>query len=177
MTTQPMDPDRRAALIATYREGHAAVLASVAGITDAELDARPTGEGEWTPREVVHHLADSEMTSALRLRRLIAEEQPVIAGYDEAEWARRLHYDDRPIGPSLDALAAARATTADILARLTDAEWGRVGTHTESGAYGVERWLEIYAAHAHEHADQIRRVRASAERQADTSGTGSGGAG
>ena len=105
----------------------------------------------------MHHLADSEMTSAIRLRRLIAEEQPVIVGYDEAEWARRLHYDDRPIGPSLDALAAARSTTADILDRLTDAEWGRVGTHTESGAYGVERWLEIYAAHAHEHADQIRR--------------------
>ena len=77
------------------------------------------------------------MTSAIRLRRLIAEEQPVIAGYDEAEWARRLHYDDRPIGPSLDALAAARATTADLLDRLTADEWRRTGTHTESGAYGV----------------------------------------
>jgi hypothetical protein len=177
MTTERLGPERRATLIATYRDGHAVVLAAVAGITDAELDARPAGEGEWTPREVVHHLADSEMTSALRLRRLIAEEQPVIAGYDEAEWARRLHYDDRPIGPSLDALAAARATTADILVRLTEAEWGRAGTHTESGAYGVERWLEIYAAHAHEHADQIRRARAAAARPADGSGTGSGGAG
>jgi DinB family protein len=155
--TQPLDQDRRAELIAQYRAGHAAVAAAVEGLTDAELDARPAGDGEWTPREVVHHLADSEMTSAIRLRKLIAEEQPVISGYDEAEWARRLHYDDRPIGPSLDALAAARATTADLLERLTPDEWRRTGSHTESGAYGVERWLEIYAAHAHEHAAQIRR--------------------
>ena len=28
--------------------------------------------------------------------------------------------------------------------------------------YGVERWLEIYADHAHNHADQIKRARASA---------------
>ena len=32
----------------------------------------------------------------VRLRRLIAEDAPVIAGYDEPEWARRLHYE-RPI--------------------------------------------------------------------------------
>jgi hypothetical protein len=154
-----MEPRRRAALIATYREGHSEVLAALGGITDEELDARPPGDDEWTPREIVHHLADSEMTSALRLRKLIAEDEPVITGYDEGEWARRLHYDDRPIGPSLAALAAARSTTADLLERLTEAEWARAGTHTESGAYGVERWLDIYAAHAHDHAAQIRRAR------------------
>ena len=154
-----LDPVRRAALIERYRAGHAAVVDALAGITDAELDARPAGDGEWTPREVVHHMADSEMTSAIRLRRLIAEDNPVIVGYDGDEFARRLHYADRPIGPSLDAVAAARSTTADILDRLTEAEWQRTGTHTESGAYGVGQWLEIYASHAHDHAEQIRRAR------------------
>ena len=154
-----LDPDRRAALIERYRAGHAAVLEALAGITEAELDARPAADGEWTAREVIHHLADSEMTSAIRLRRLIAEDQPVIVGYDGDEFARRLHYADRPIGPSLDAVAAARSSTADILDRLTEAEWQRTGTHSESGPYGVQQWLEIYAVHAHDHADQIRRAR------------------
>jgi hypothetical protein len=31
--------------------------------------------------------------------------------------------------------------------------------HTETGGYSVDDWLEIYAAHAHIHADQIRRAR------------------
>jgi hypothetical protein len=156
-----MDQEQRAALVNAYVAGPAAIRASLDGITDAELDARPS-DGGWTAREVVHHTADSEMTSAIRLRRLIAEDNPVIVGYDGDEFARRLHYDARPVEPALDAIAGARATTAQILAGLTEAEWARAGTHSEDGPYGVERWLEIYAAHCHEHADQIRRARATA---------------
>jgi hypothetical protein len=154
-----MDADVRAELVARYRAGHATLLASLAGIDEAGIDHRPA-DGGWTPREVVHHTADSEMTAAIRLRRLIAEENPVIAGYDGDIFAERLHYADRPIEPALDSIAAARATTVQILDRLTEAEWARTGTHTESGSYGVERWLEIYAVHCDEHADQIRRARA-----------------
>ena len=72
--------------------------AVVEGLTEDELDARPA-DGGWTPREVVHHTADSEMTSAIRLRRLIAEDDPLIVAYDGDEFARRLHYADRPIEP------------------------------------------------------------------------------
>ena len=153
-----LDPTERATLLARYRAGHAALVASLDGVTDDELDAHPI-EGEWSVREVVHNVADSEMTSAIRVRRLLAEDDPLIVGYDGDEFARRLFYDDRPIGPSLAAVAAARATTADILDRLTDAQWARMGTHSESGPYGVETWMRIYASHAHDHADQVRQVR------------------
>jgi hypothetical protein len=157
-----MDTEKRAALIASYVAGPAVIRASVADMSDADLDARPA-DGGWTPREVVHHTADSEMTAGIRLRRLIAEDDPLIVGYDGDEFARRLHYADRPIEPALDAIAATRATTAQILAGLTEAEWGRTGTHSESGPYGIERWLEIYSAHCDEHADQIRNARAEGQ--------------
>jgi hypothetical protein len=152
-----MDAQQRKALLQRYRDGHAAVVAALANITPAELD-RPAADG-WTARQVVHHLADSEMTSAIRLRKLLAEDNPVIQGYDEEEFARRLFYNDRPIEASLAALKASRDTTAEIVARLSEEQWNRSGTHSESGAYGVETWLEIYAAHAHDHAGQIRRAR------------------
>jgi hypothetical protein len=147
----------RPALLATYRSGHAAVLAALEGITGEELDRRPAGGG-WSAREVCHHLADSEMTSAIRLRRLLAEDDPVISGYDEEAFARRLHYD-RPIEPSLEAFRWARETTAAILERLTEDDWARTGTHADSGPYGVETWLEIYADHGEAHAAQIRAAR------------------
>jgi hypothetical protein len=160
-----MDAAKRAALVAQYVAGPEVLRAALAGATDAELDARPA-DGGWTAREVAHHTADSEMTSAIRLRRLIAEDDPLIVGYDGDEFARRLRYDDRPVEPALAAIEGARATTAQILDRLTEAEWGRAGTHSEMGAYGVERWLEIYAAHCHEHADQIRQALAEATAEA-----------
>jgi len=155
-----MDSKSRQVLVEKYREGYRVVSDALRGISDRELDARPA-PGRWSAREIVHHLADSEMTSAIRLRRLLAEDRPMIQGYDQEEYARRLHYN-RPIQASLDAFRAARQTTAEILDRLTETDWTREGTHSDSGRYTVERWLEIYAEHAHNHADQIRRARAAA---------------
>ncbi|HVF75407.1 MAG TPA: DinB family protein [Acidimicrobiales bacterium] len=152
-----MDIARRQELITRYRDGHRVVVEALAGATDDELDRIPE-PGEWSARQVVHHLADSETTSYLRLRRLVAEDNPAIPGYDENLFARRLHYEARPVATSLDVLQAVRASTAELLDHLSDDEWNREGTHAESGAYSVAIWLETYAAHAHDHADQIRRA-------------------
>jgi hypothetical protein len=151
-----MQQAEREALIAQYVAGPATVVAALAGITEAELDQRTDG---WTAREIVHHLADSEMTSAIRVRRLLAEDEPAIGGYDEETFASRLHYGRRPITAALDALSAARRTTAELFDVMTEADWSRAGTHSESGRYSVEDWLRIYATHAHDHAEQIRRAR------------------
>ena len=151
-----MNDKERTELIHRYKEGHRAVMDALRGIKEEELDR--SASGEWTPRQIAHHLADSEMASAIRLRRLIAEEKPVIQGYDEAEYAKRLT-TDRPIAPSLEAMRYARESTAQILERLSDAEWTRSGTHSEIGPYSVETWLTIYAAHGHDHAAQIKRSR------------------
>jgi len=153
-----MDTTTRLALLDRYAEGTDAVIAALAAITDAELDQRP-GPGAWTAREIVHHLADSEVNSYVRLRRLVAEDDAVIIGYDEVTWAQRLHYE-RPIESSLATVAAVRAASLDLARSLTEAEWSRSGTHTEAGRYSIERWLEIYSHHPQEHADQIRRARA-----------------
>jgi hypothetical protein len=99
---------QRSELVKKYKEGYAVVAAALEGASDAELDRRPA-PGKWTSREIVHHLADSEMTSAIRLRRLIAEDRPTIVGYDQEEYAERLHYD-RPI-------AASRAERGGVGAR------------------------------------------------------------
>ncbi|MDH4141475.1 MAG: DinB family protein [Chloroflexota bacterium] len=152
-----MSTTDREDLLARYASGADAVADALAGITPAELDRRPRS-GEWTAREIAHHVADSEAMAYVRLRRLLAEDEPVIQGYDEPEWARRLHYD-RAIEASLAVVRAVRASSFDLLRSLSDEEWSRTGTHTEGGAYSVERWLEIYSEHSHDHADQIRRAR------------------
>lgn len=149
----------RADLIAQYAAGHAAVMEALAGITDDEWEAREA-PGEWSPRQVAHHLADSEMASALRLRQMLVSDQAEIVPYDQDEYARVLFYD-RPVEASLAAFAAARAATVPILERMTDEQWARTAHHSEEPAYGTELWLRYYARHAHDHADQIRRARAT----------------
>jgi hypothetical protein len=158
-----MDAAERKKLIDTYKDGYRVVAEALAGAPDDELDTAPA-PGKWTAREIVHHLADSEMTSAVRLRLLVATPSPQILGYDQEAFAQRLYYKDRPTEASLDAFNAARRTTAEILDRLSEAEWLREGTHSESGRYTIERWLEIYASHAHAHAAQIVGARDAARK-------------
>jgi len=154
-----MDAEERARLIREYRDGYRVVEEALEGITEPELNH--AADGEWTPRQIAHHLGDSEMMSAIRIRRLLAEPNPVIYGYDEKAFAERLT-GDRPIEPSLEAMRWARETCSQLLDRMNEDDWRIVGTHTESGRYGTEDWLKIYAAHAHDHAAQIKRSRGKA---------------
>ena len=107
-----MDRPTREKLIARYKDGCRVVAEALEGATEPELDARPV-PSKWSAREIVHHLADSEMMSAIRLRLLLAEDRPTIQNYDQAEFARRLHYD-RPIAASADTFQAIRRATAEI---------------------------------------------------------------
>jgi hypothetical protein len=153
-----MTADERRELIAQYATGYDEVVESLAGFPQSQLTAHPL-PGKWSACEIVQHLADSEMTSAIRLRRLLVEDRPVIAGYDQDLFATRLHYNEREMAPALAAFRAARMTTLQLLEGMTEEDWQRAGTHTESGRYTAEDWLKIYAAHAHGHADQIRNLR------------------
>ena len=155
-----MNPEERSKLIAKYNDGYNEVSDALKDFPLELLAARPLA-GKWTAREIIHHLADSESTSAHRLRQLLVENSPVIQGYDQDQFAIHLKYNERDPGPALDAFRAARATTAQVLALMSDKDWQREGEHTESGRYTAETWLTIYAEHAHNHAAQIRRLRSA----------------
>jgi len=158
-----MTPDERRQLIAQYQDGYRVVAEALVRITPEELDARPA-PGKWNAREIVHHLADSEMTAAVRFRLLLAEDRPEIKGYDQDRFADRLHYE-RPHEASLELFRASRAATAELMGCLTEADWLREGTHTDVGRFGLDTWLRIYGPHAHRHADQIRVARGAAKKK------------
>ena len=154
-----MSPEERSRLIDRYEAGYQEVVDGLEGFPADALGTHPF-PGKWSAREIVHHLADSETASALRLRKLLAEEYPVIHGYDQETYAILLRYNLREdIRPSLEAFRAARETSAQLLHTMGDEDWSLAGWHTEAGVYTVTRWLQIYAAHAHDHAAQIRRLR------------------
>lgn len=154
-----MTPAERKKLIEQYAAGYDAVERSVAAFPREQLTARPL-PGKWSACEIVQHLADSEMRAAMRLRQLLTEDRPQIQGYDQGAYAVALRYNERTdTQPALDALRGARATSAQLLRLMTDADWAREGDHPEHPRYTAEDWLRIYAAHAHNHAAQIDRLR------------------
>ena len=153
-----MTPEQRDALIKQYASGYDQVMDALNNFPAESLGAHPI-PGKWSAREIVHHLGDSETTSAVRIRRLLCEDEPLIHGYDQDQFAERLRYNERDMAPALEAFRSARATTMQLLPLMTEDDWQRAGTHTENGRYSAEDWLRIYADHAHNHAAQIRRLR------------------
>jgi hypothetical protein len=153
-----MTTKERQELIDRYQRGYSEVERALDGFPLGALSEHPI-PGKWSACEIVQHLADSESISAHRLRKLLVEERPVIQGYDEAAYAVKLRYNERDIAPALEAFRAARTTTMQVLTSMSPADWEREGWHTQSGRYTAETWLAIYAAHAHNHAAQILRLR------------------
>ena|ERR1044071_6979966 len=153
-----MTPEERQPLIAQYKAGFDEVSRNLEVFPPNSLTAHPIA-GKWSAAEIVHHLADSETISGQRLRRLLVEDHPLIQGYDQDQFATSLRYNERDIAPALEAFRAARATAGQLIDLMTEEDWHREGTHSESGSYSAEDWLKIYAAHAHNHAAQIARLR------------------
>ena len=153
-----MTPEERNELITTYAAGYNEVMNALDGFPADSLAAHPI-PGKWSAREIIHHLGDSESFSAARLRKLLIEDNAVIQGYDQDEYATKLRYNERDMAPALEAFRYARESTMQLVALMTEDDWKRAGTHSESGAYSTEDWLRIYAMHAHNHAAQIRRLR------------------
>ena len=118
-------------------------------------------ENEWSARQCIHHMADSEAQSYARLRRLVAEpEGSVIQGYDEGAWANepKLAYVDGDVANSIAVYAAVRAASLDVVKRLTESDLEKYGEHTESGKYTIARCLETYTKHPYDHGDQMVRA-------------------
>jgi DinB superfamily len=151
-----MHTDERSALFALYRSGYDAVIAALEGVSAADIDL--SAPGEWSTRQIAHHLADSESISYVRLRKLIAEEHTIIYAYDENEWASK-HWYQGPIDQSLAVFKAVRESSYTLIESLSEAQWQRSGWHNEAGHYTMDYWLRAYAEHPHDHADQIRRAR------------------
>ena len=140
----------------SYAQATAEFLIVANELTESQLDASHS-EG-WSARQVIHHVADSEAQSYARLRRLIAEPGTQIQGYDEASWGENetLGYKDLPIAHSLEVFKAVRASSLEIVKRLTPAQLDLSGTHSERGEYTIKTWLETYIRHPLEHAAQIK---------------------
>jgi len=147
-----------AALAADYEKATNDFLRIVDALEESDLD-KSDSEG-WSPRQVIHHMADSEAQSYARLRRLIAEPGTTIQGYDEGKWAESetLGYRELPIELSLNVFRAVRAASLMILRRLTPEQLKNAGVHTESGPYSVESWVKSYTNHPTDHAQQILRA-------------------
>jgi hypothetical protein len=146
-------------LLERYRRGAELVAVAITGAAGSELDYVPE-PGKWSVRQILCHLADSEIVAADRFRRVAAEDGPRLIGFDGDAWARNLDYGRRKISQALETLRRTRADNYELLAGLPEEAWSRTGNHSELGTVTLAGLLRHAAEHAEDHARRIREVRA-----------------
>jgi len=144
---------------AAYESATRFFLNLARGVTPELLDIHH--ESGWSARQIIHHLADSEAQSYVRLRRLVAEPEGVLLiNVDEDSWAKeaKLGYETAPVENSIAVYAAVRAGSLDVIKRLEDSDVEKSGVHPESGKFTIEKWLFNYTKHSLEHGEQLIRA-------------------
>jgi hypothetical protein len=145
-------------LLERFRRGGELLAVVTTGAAGSELDYAPSPE-QWSVRQIVCHLADSELVTADRFRRIIAEDNPTLIAFDQAAWASRLDYHRRRFSHAIDSFRRLRAENFELLKDLPGETWERTGTHSERGRVTLLSLFRAAAEHVESHARQIQQTR------------------
>ena len=151
-----------AALIADYLAGPAALRQAIQGMTPAQLNAAPI-PGKWSTRQVICHIADFEPVYADRIKRVIAEDEPLLMSGDPDQFAAKLAYDQRDLEIELQLIEVVRRHLASILRTLPAETFQRAGKQSRDGLLTIETLLTRIAGHIPHHVQTIAEKRAALE--------------
>jgi hypothetical protein len=129
----------------------------IEGLSAGDL-AQPEAPGKWSMLHVLRHLADSDLVWGYRIRRILADDRPPIAGYDQDTWADRLNYARADLAETLAEFKAVRAGNLRLIRSLDAAQRKRVGLHSERGEESIEHLIRMYAGHDILHQRQLARI-------------------
>src|SRR5271157_1920537 len=146
------------ALLERFRRGPEIIAMALTGVHGDEEDFVPA-PGKWSVRQIVAHLADSEIVAAHRIRQVLAEDHPVMTWFDEELWAVNLDYARRKPKQSLETLRHLRAENYELLKSVPESAFGRGGLHSTFGPKTLLQMLDAFGAHVENHARQIQEVR------------------
>jgi hypothetical protein len=116
----------------------------------------PSAPGKWSSREIVCHLADTEIAFAFRLRQAQAEEDHVIQPFDQEKWS--VHYTAYDAREALTAFCAVRNWNMSLLRSLPADLYHRTVTHPERGVMTFRTIVETMAGHDLNHLLQLQTI-------------------
>jgi hypothetical protein len=137
-------------LIQAYSRGAELLRRTVGSTPESNWDARPI-DGAWSIRQVVCHLADSEIVYADRMKRVIAEDNPTLFEADPNVFMPALYCSERPWETELNVIETIRAHMLPILQSCNAEDFQRIGVHSLDGPMTLETLLQRVTSHIPHH--------------------------
>ena len=151
-------------LIDKYAAGGEQLSLAIRGLTREDLVAVPAADanvGRWSIQQVVVHCMDSDLIATDRIKRMIAEDNPQLIGYDENRFVKNLFYDEQPADQAVQIVDLNRKLFANVLRKLPASVAERKGTHNERGVVTVGKYLQSTVDHLDQHIKFIHAKRAN----------------
>jgi uncharacterized damage-inducible protein DinB len=142
-------PDPRKLVIDRFDEGGPLLVQSIHGLSPEQCRDHPI-PGTWSIAELVAHLLDCDLVFAERMKRIIAEESPVLQAFDEQAWITGLLSNAMPVDEGAALFAANRKWMTRILRAQDEAGFVRAGEHSEKGMQTLAEVL-VYATNHLDH--------------------------
>jgi uncharacterized damage-inducible protein DinB len=158
-----LTPAERRQRIALIRELPAKLEAAIDGLDARQLEAPGIG-GEWSIRQVVHHMADADLNFVARMKMILTADEPRFALFEQDEWARLPDAVEAAIEPSMSILEGLHTRWTLLLEGVPESSWKRQGVHPETGPVSLDDLLVKYTDHGETHLEQITKIRAAIRR-------------
>lgn len=143
------------AILAVLAATPAAVENLTRDLPPALWTTRPVPH-EWAVNEIICHLRDVDAEVNLpRLKAILSNENPFIAGIDTDNWAEARNYRAQDGMVALKSFMTTRINILDQLESLTPNDWQRAARHAIFGHTTLQELMEFVATHDQAHIRQI----------------------
>lgn len=146
------------ALREEYHRGYTMLREAIQGLSEEELRFKPAPD-KWSIHQILIHVTDSEILSTHRLKKVLAEDEPLLISFDQNAWVKQLDYDSLDREQHLLLFHMLRASMRPILDQMTDEQAERVGVYPDAERFTFLQLLEFRVQHVRDHLAQIQRVR------------------
>ena len=137
----------------------AKIVSLIRGLTPRQLARRPAPD-KWSIREIISHLADTDMVMDCRARWIAFEDHPTLVPFDQEKWAAGRAREKEPVTETLERFRLLRRSQVRLFRQASKTDFRRTGFHPERGVVTLRVQLETLAGHDLNHLAQIQRLAA-----------------
>jgi hypothetical protein len=150
-----MSRDERRQMLESFGRGPALLCGTLRRFPKRMWLYKPALE-RWSIHEIILHLADSEASSYVRCRHLIAEPSRFVPDFDPERWAGTLGYFHQSTREALEIIRRLRKMTYQLLVSLPEPVWTHTGGRDEEGEMSLRSWIERQERHIPHHIEQMQ---------------------
>ncbi len=141
-------------VITEFRDSGENFVKLAKSASSEKLHKSQTSE-EWSPANIIHHMADAEAHFYIRYLRVLTENIPTTEFFDEDVYPELLHYEKRAVNASIALIESIRASSVSLFNNFKDEDWQRKGITSDGNEFVLIALIKKARSHINDHANQL----------------------